>query len=130
MAERRERPAKENSGSPWLGNLAHQTAHARDWTEEMPYRISDIETSMLTDEQMTEGIIRTEEFPTEPAALARARELLEDLDCKTVLVSDNSGEHLSVVGVPLKPGLTAPPVSRQTTGCDGRVVAWPPASRR
>jgi hypothetical protein len=98
----------ENSGSPWLGNLAHQTAHARDWTEEMPYRISYIDTSMLTDEQMTEGIFRTEEFPTEPAALARARELLEDVDCKTVLVSDNSGEHLSVVGVPLKPGLTAP----------------------
>jgi hypothetical protein len=91
------------------GNLAHQTAHARDWTEEMPYRISYIDTSMLTDEQMTEGILRTEEFPTEPAALARARELLEDVDCKTVLVSDNSGEHLSVVGVPLKPGLTAPP---------------------
>src|SRR6516164_2874736 len=116
----------ENSGSPWLGNLAHQTAHARDWTEEMPYRISYIDTSMLTDEQMTEGILRTEEFPTEPAALARARELLEDVDCKTVLVSDNSGEHLSVVGVPLKPGLTAPPVSRRTTGCDVRVVAWPP----
>ena len=120
----------ENSGSPWPGNLAHQTAHARDWTEEMPYRISYIDTSMLTDEQITEGILRTEEFPTEPAALARARELLEDVDCKTVLVSDNSGEHLSVVGVPLKPGLTAPPVSRRTTGCDGRVVAWPPASRR
>ena len=97
----------ENSGSPWLGNLAHQTAHARDWTEEMPYRISYIDTSMLTDEQITEGILRTEEFPTEPPALARARELLEDVNCKTVLVSDNSGEHLSVVGLTLKPGLTA-----------------------
>ena len=41
---------------------------------------------MLTDEQMTEGILRTEEFPTEPAALARARELLEDVDCKAVFV--------------------------------------------
>jgi len=79
-------------------------AHAREWTEEMPYRISYIHTSMLTDEQMTEGILRTEEFPTEPAALARARELLEDVDCKTVFVSDNSGGHLSVVGVPLKRG--------------------------
>jgi hypothetical protein len=113
----------ENSGSPRLGNLAYQTAHARDRTEEMPYRISYIDTSMLTDEQMTEGIFRTEEFPTEPAALARARELHEDVDCKTVLVSDNSGEHLSVVGVPLKPGLTAPRVSRRTIGCDVRVVA-------
>ncbi len=35
---------------------------------------------MLTDEQITEEILRTEEFPTEPAALARARELLEDID--------------------------------------------------
>ena len=76
-------------------------------TEETPYRISYIDTSMLTDEQITEGILRTEEFPTEPPALARARELLEDVNCKTVLVSDNSGEHLSVVGLTLKPGLTA-----------------------
>jgi hypothetical protein len=75
-----------------------------DWTEEMPYRISYIDTSMLTDEQMTKGILGTEEFPTEPAALARARELLEDVDCKMVLVSDNSSEHLSVVGVPLNRG--------------------------
>jgi hypothetical protein len=49
---------------------------------------------MLTDEQITEGILRTEEFTTEPAALARARELLEDLDCKKVLVSDNCGEQM------------------------------------
>jgi hypothetical protein len=88
----------------------------------MPYRISYIDTSMLTDEQITEGILRTEEFPTEPAALARARELLEDVNCKTVLVSDNSGEHLSVVGLPLKPGLSASAVSCRTTGCDVRVV--------
>ena len=53
----------------------------------MPYRISYIDTSMSTDEQ-TEGRLRTEEFPTEPAALARARELLEDVSCKTVLISD------------------------------------------
>ena len=88
----------------------------------MPYRISYIDTSMLTDEQITEGILRTEEFPTEPAALARARELLEDVNCKTVLVSDNSGEHLSVVGLPLKPGLSESAVSCRTTGCDVRVV--------
>ena len=49
---------------------------------------------MLTDEQMTEGILRTEEFPTEPAALARARELLEDVDCKTVLVSESESYRL------------------------------------
>jgi hypothetical protein len=96
--------------------------------EEMPYRISYIDTSMLTDEQMTEGILRTEEFPTEPAALARARELLEDVDCKAVFVgqlpraSECSRRSIEA-------GLTALPVSRRTTGCDVRVVAWPPASR-
>jgi hypothetical protein len=103
-------PRPTIDGELWLSvawNLAHQTARASDWKEKMPYRISYIDTSMLTDEQITEGILRTEEFPTEPAALARARELLEDVNCKTVLVSDNSGEHLSVVGLPLKPGLTA-----------------------
>jgi hypothetical protein len=59
-----------------------------DPKEEMPYQISYIDTSMSTDEQQTAGRLRTEEFPTEPAALARARELLEDVSYKTVLISE------------------------------------------
>jgi hypothetical protein len=59
-----------------------------DPEEEMPYQISDIDTSISTDEQQTAGRLRTEEFPTEPAALARARELLEDVSYKTVLISE------------------------------------------
>jgi hypothetical protein len=59
---------------------------------EMPYQISYIDTA--TDGPLTKGSLRTEEFPTEPAALARARELLEDVSCKTVLISNSSGEHL------------------------------------
>jgi hypothetical protein len=51
--------------------------------EEMPYRISYIDTSMLTDEQL-----RREELPIEPAALARARKSLESVSCKTVLISE------------------------------------------
>jgi hypothetical protein len=51
--------------------------------EETPYRISYIDTSMSTDEQL-----RREEFPTEPAALARARNLLADVSCETVLISE------------------------------------------
>lgn len=70
----------------------------------MPYRISYFDMSMLTDGQITEGTLRTEEFPTEPAAFARAHELLEEVGRKTVLVSDNSGEHLGRVGLPLKTG--------------------------
>jgi len=56
--------------------------------EKMPYRISYIDTS--NDEQTTERSSRTEEFPTEPAALARARELLEDTSCSMVLISRNA----------------------------------------
>ena len=51
--------------------------HVDQWEEEMPYRISYIDTSMSTDEQL-----RREELPTDPAALPRARELLEDVSCK------------------------------------------------
>jgi hypothetical protein len=58
--------------------------------EEMPYRISYIDTSTSTDEQQTAGRLRTEESPTEPAALARARELLEDVSYKAVLISEIS----------------------------------------
>jgi len=54
----------------------------------MPYRISYIDTSMSADDQQTQGKLRLEEYPTDPAALARARELLEDVHCKTVLISD------------------------------------------
>jgi hypothetical protein len=53
----------------------------------MLYRISYIDMSVST-EQQTAGRLRTEEFPTEPAALARARELLEDVSYKTVLISE------------------------------------------
>jgi len=44
----------------------------------MPYRISYIDTSTSTDEQL-----RRDEFPTE-----RARELPEDVSWKTVLISE------------------------------------------
>jgi len=43
---------------------------------------------MPTDDQQAEGRLRSDEFPTEPAALARARELLEDVYCKTDRISD------------------------------------------
>ena len=65
-----------------------QRRHVNHPEEGMPYRISYIDTSMSTDEQQTTGRLRTEEFPTEPAALARARELLEDVSYKTILISE------------------------------------------
>ena len=65
-----------------------QRRHVDDPEEEMPYQISYIDTSMSTDEQQTAGRLRTEEFPTEPAALARASELLEGVSYKTVLISE------------------------------------------
>jgi hypothetical protein len=63
----------------------------------MPYRLSYIDRSVLTDGPLTEGTPGTEEFPTEPAELARASELLEDIHCEAILVWDNSGERLGGV---------------------------------
>ena len=64
----------------------------------MPYRISYLDTSMFADERLTAGTSQTEEFSTEPAALARARELIEDFHYQAILFSSNSGERLA--GVP------------------------------
>jgi hypothetical protein len=49
---------------------------------------------------------RTEDYPTEPAALARARELLEDVHCHRVLVSGDKGEPLAGVCLQLRVGLS------------------------
>jgi hypothetical protein len=61
----------------------------------MPYRISYLDTSMLAEERLTAGTSQTEEFSTEPAALARARELIEDSHYRAILFSGNSGERLA-----------------------------------
>lgn len=73
----------------------------------MTYRISYIDTSPgLPREQWPEGMTRTEDYPTEPAALARARELLEDVHCRRVEVCDGIGEPVSGVCLHLKVGLS------------------------
>jgi hypothetical protein len=73
----------------------------------MAYRISYIDTSpALPSEQRAGGTTRTEDFPTEPAALARARELLQDVHCRRVLVSDGAREPVAGVCLQLKLGLT------------------------
>jgi hypothetical protein len=56
----------------------------------MPYRISYLDTSMFADERLTAGTSQTEEFSTEPAALARARELIEDSHYHAISFSGNS----------------------------------------
>jgi hypothetical protein len=72
----------------------------------MTYRISYIDTSPdLPREHWPEGMTRTEDYPTEPAALARARELLDDIHCHRVLVCDGSGEPVGGVCLQLKVGL-------------------------
>jgi len=54
---------------------------------------------MLTDEQITEGSSE----PSEPAAFARIREVLEYFDCKAVLELDNSGHSWApAIGVPFE----------------------------
>jgi hypothetical protein len=72
----------------------------------MSYRITYVDTSLEpASEQVPGGTARTEDFPTEPAALARARELLEDVHCHSVLVSDGTREPLGGVCLQLKVGL-------------------------
>jgi hypothetical protein len=54
-----------------------------------------------------EDASRTETFDTEPEALIRARELIEDGDCYAVAISDDSGEVLGGIRLQLKLGLSS-----------------------
>ena len=72
----------------------------------MTYRISYIDTSpTLPKERWPEGMSRSEDYPTEPAALARARELLDNVHCHRILVSDGAGEPVGGVCLQVKLGL-------------------------
>lgn len=69
----------------------------------MTYRVSYIDTAPDAENRpLFEGRPRDEYFPTEPAALARARELLDDIHCHTVVVRDGAGEPLRGVRLQLK----------------------------
>ena len=73
----------------------------------MTYRITYIDTSSSpTREQRVTETVRTEEHTSEHAALARARELLERVDCQRVLVSDGVREPICGVCLQLKVGFT------------------------
>lgn len=73
----------------------------------MTYRISYIDTSpTLPREHWPEGMARSEDYPTEPAALARARELLDNIHCHRIRVSDGTGEPVGGVCLQVKLGLT------------------------
>jgi hypothetical protein len=67
----------------------------------MTYRISYIDTSTALTET-----IRTEDYTSEQEALARARELLDSVDCHRVLLSDGVREPLGGVCLQLKLGFT------------------------
>ena len=72
----------------------------------MTYRISYIDTSpSLPKERRPEGVTRSEDYPTEPAALARARELLDDVHCQRIVMSDGAGEPVGGICLQLKLGL-------------------------
>src|SRR6202011_4080623 len=76
--------------------------YTRAWEEEMPYRISYLDRSMLADERLTAGTSQTEEFSTEPAALARARELIEDSHYHAISFTGNSERLAGVLQAGLK----------------------------
>ena len=72
----------------------------------MSYRISYIDTAPeAQDRPPLESRSKDEFFPTEPAALARARELLDDIHCHSVVVFDNAGEPLGGVRLQLRLGM-------------------------
>ena len=74
----------------------------------MTYRISYIDTSSSpTREQRVTETVRTEDYTSEQAALARARDLLERVHCHRVLVSDGVREPIGGVRLQLKVGFTA-----------------------
>ena len=72
----------------------------------MKYRISYIDTSSspTREQRLAE---RTECYTSWQAALVRARELLERVDCYRVLVSDGVREPIGGVRLQLKVGFTA-----------------------
>lgn len=71
----------------------------------MAYRISYIDTSLApAGEQRPAAESRTEDYASEAAALARARELLESVDCHGVLVSDGVREPVRGICLQLKLG--------------------------
>lgn len=73
----------------------------------MTYRISYVDTAPEPGSRARrEGTPRDEFFPTEPAALARARELIDDVHCHAIVVSDGSGEPLRGVRLQLKLGVS------------------------
>lgn len=73
----------------------------------MTYRVSYVDTASQSQKRLRLAATpRDEFFPTEPAALARARELMDDTHCHAIVVSDGSGEPLRGVRLQLKLGLS------------------------
>ena len=73
----------------------------------MTYRVSYIDSTLaLADAQSLDAAPRIEEFPTEPAALARARELFDDFNCDQIEVWESPGDTLRGVRLQLKLGLS------------------------
>ena len=73
----------------------------------MTYRITYIDSSSSpTRERRVTETVRTEDYTSERAALARARELWERADCHRVVVSDGVREPIGGVCLQLKLGFT------------------------
>jgi flavin-binding protein dodecin len=73
----------------------------------MTYRISYVDSSSSsTRAQRPTETVRTEDYTSEQGALARARALLDRVDCHRVLVSDGVGEPICGVRLQLKVGFT------------------------
>ena len=74
----------------------------------MTYRISYDDTVPVSIKKWRNADTgRTESFETEHEALNRARELLDDSDCRAVSVCDDCGTVLGGIRLQLKLGFTA-----------------------
>ncbi len=72
----------------------------------MTYRISyDDGVPISVKKWRNEGLARTETYDTERAALARARELLDDGDHRGVVLCDGCGNTLGGIRLQLKLGI-------------------------
>jgi hypothetical protein len=101
-------PLAHRRGRELSGPIDPEQATQTVVEEAMTYRISYDDTVPISIKKWRNADNgRTESFETEHEALNRARELLDDGDCRAVSVCDDCGTVLGGVRLQLKLGFTA-----------------------
>jgi hypothetical protein len=101
-------PLAHRRGRELSGPIDPEQATQTVVEEAMTYRISYDDTVPVSIKKWRNADnARTESFETEHEALNRARELLDDGDCRAVSVCDDCGTVLGGIRLQLKLGFTA-----------------------